>query len=127
MNAATAVSMLSAASGRSYELVGRLAGGEAGAHEVRGPSGTRLVVKWETDPSSVALRREAVVLSDRLRMEAGWPVPRQEVVLADECLFVLQEFMPGLPVHRISHSLVDQVLDLHARRIGLARPGDPSH
>jgi hypothetical protein len=127
LNAATAVSILSAASGRSYELVGRLAGGETGAYELRGPSETRLVVKWDTDPSSAALRREAVVLSDRLRMEAGWPVPGQEVVLADECLFVLQEFMPGSPVRQISHNLVDQVVDLHARRVGLARPDDPSH
>lgn len=119
--------MLSAASGRPYELVGRLAGGETGAHEVRGPSSTRLVVKWDSDPTSAALRGEAVVLSERLRVEAGWPVPRQEVVLAEECVFVLQEFMPGAPLGRLSHGFVDQILDLHASRVGLARPGDPSH
>lgn len=127
VTAASAVAMLSAATGRSYELVGRMTGGETGAHEVRAPSGRRLVVKWDTDPTSVALRREAVVLSDRLRIEAGWPVPGQAVVLADEWLFVLQEFMPGTPVERICHGLVDEILELHARRLGLARPDNPSH
>jgi hypothetical protein len=34
-----------------------------------------MVLKWETDPDSQTLRREGVELTERLRIEAGWPVP----------------------------------------------------
>jgi thiamine kinase-like enzyme len=127
MGAAGAVALLSATTGETYELVGRLSGGETGAHEVRGPSEARLVVKWETEPSSILLRSQAVGLSERLRTEAGWPTPGQRTVGAEGCLFVLQEFMPGSPVEVLSHGVVDRLLELHARRLGLARSNDPSH
>jgi hypothetical protein len=35
--------------------------------------------------------------------------------------------MPGLPCEHLDHRLVDQLLDLHERRLGLARPEDPVH
>ena len=54
-------------------------------------------MKWEFDPSSQVARREAVGLTERLRTEARWPVPRQRVVESDACLFVIQELLPGRP------------------------------
>jgi SAM-dependent methyltransferase len=77
MGATEAVALLAEGTGEPYALAGRLIGGETGAHRVIGPGGRPVVVKWDLDPTSQALRTEAVALTDRLRTEAGWPVPRQ--------------------------------------------------
>jgi hypothetical protein len=115
-----AVSLLRETGGDLYELVGRLSGGETGAHEVRRASdGERLVLKWETDPESQTLRRDGVELTERLRIEAGWPVPRQRTVETPGCLLVLQSFMPGDPIQNLTSGLVDELLLLHGRRLGL--------
>ena len=121
-----ALEVLSSATGESYRWVGRLAGGETGAHEVLGPNGRRLVVKWDTSPSSQAARRVGVGLTDRLRQEAGWPVPRQRTVDAHGYLFVLQALVAGSPVSRLTHVLVNELLVLHRQRLGLARADDSS-
>ena len=60
-------------------------------------------------------RLRAVGLTDRLREQAGWPVPRQYTVEADGCLFVIQDLVPGAPVGMLTHALVDRLLELHAR------------
>jgi hypothetical protein len=126
LGAMDAVALLSDVTGGPYQLVGRLAGGETGAHECIAPDGRRVVVKWELLPSSQAQRLRAVGLADRLREEAGWPVPRQTTVETDACLFVIQDLRPGAPIARLTHSLVDRLLELHAGRIGLERPDDES-
>jgi len=84
-------------------------------------------VKWDARPDSRRLRGEAVVLSKRLRTEAAWPVPSQSALDTGEVRFVIQELMPGSPCEYLDHRLADQLLDLHQRRLGLARPGDPVH
>ena len=106
--------------------MGRLAGGETGAHEFTVGDGRRVVVKWDLDPSSQDARRRAVGLADRLRELAAWPVPRQRTIEADGYLFVIQELVAGAPVTVLTHSLVDALLELHARRVGLERPDDDS-
>ena len=116
--AAVAVRRLSAVTGTDHRLVGRLAGGETGAHEVLGPDGTRLVVKWEADPGSREARREGVVLTARLQ-DAGWPVPDQWVVEDGDTTFVLQRMVAGEPVDRLSHTLLDELLALDPLRRGL--------
>lgn len=118
--------MLSEITCRRFELVGRLAGGETGAHEVRGPDDERLVLKWELDPSSQTSRRVAVGLTDRLHDEARWPVPRQELFDVGSVLLITQELLPGEPVERLTHDLLDQLLELHHARLSLARPEDDS-
>ncbi len=127
LTAGEAGRLLSDATGLSYQPVGRLRGGESGAHEFRGPDGRRVVVKWDTNPGSRRFRGEAVILSERLRTEATWPVPAESLVDVEEVRFVIQEFMHGSPPECLDHHLVDQLLDLHGRRLGLARPGDPVH
>lgn len=122
-----AARLLSDVTGAPYELVGLMHGGESGAHEFLGPEGRPVVVKWDANPGSRRLRGEAVVLSERLRTEAAWPVPVQSVLDVNDVRFVIQEFMPGLPCEHLDHRLVDQLLDLHERRLGLARPQDPVH
>jgi len=126
MTAEEAVRLLSSGTGVKYRLVRRLAGGETGAHEVRSADGRRLVMKWDLGESSKVARRRAVGLTDRLRDEAGWPVPRQTAVEVGACLFVLQQFMTGLPVEVLTEPLVDQLLELHQARLGLERLGDGS-
>ena len=119
--------LLSDATGRPYQLLGRLPGGESGAHKFLSPDGSPVVVKWDSRPTSRRLRGEAVVLSERLRTEAGWPVPAQIVIDVDDVRFVIQEFMHGVPPHCLDDRLLDELLDIHGRRIGMARDGDPIH
>jgi hypothetical protein len=85
---------------------------------VSGPDGPQ-VLKWEFDPVSKQARRRGAALTERLRTEAAWPVPRQELHDTDDCLIILQEFLPGGPVTLVDHGLVDQVLELHERRLAV--------
>jgi hypothetical protein len=124
LDAASVALVLSEATGRTFRHAGRLSGGEVGAHRFIGPDGRPLVVKWETADDGRAYRGEAVALSERLR-QAGWPVPAESVIDAGRARFVIQEFMPGTPPTEFDHRLVDQLLDLHTRRLGLAQPRDP--
>ncbi len=121
---AEAIAKLSDALGQTYRLVGRLPGGETGAYEIAGPAGERLVAKWEADAATQVLRREGALLSERLRQHAGWPVPRQRVHLGKGLLFVLQDFMPGEPVDYLTGHLLEELLELHRRRLRLAEPQD---
>jgi thiamine kinase-like enzyme len=119
-----AVALLQETTGAGYELVGRLSGGETGAHEVRGEAeAERMILKWETDPDSQEMRREGVRLTERLRTEAAWPVPWQRTVEAPGCLLVLQSFMPGTPIRTLTPELVDELLQLHGRRLHLGEEG----
>jgi thiamine kinase-like enzyme len=49
------------------------------------------------------------------------------VVDTEVARFVIQEFMVGTPPENFNHQVVDQLLDLHSRSLGLARPDDPTH
>ncbi len=113
--------------GHDLTLVGRLTGGETGAFEVRGRGGERLVLKWSTEPEVLVDRAEAVALTERLRTDAGWPVPRQEVVELPGLQVTLQELLPGEMVTVLTRPLADQLLVLHERRKGLAWPEDRRH
>jgi hypothetical protein len=124
LSAERAIALLRETTGEPYEMVGLLSGGETGAHEVRGGlDAERIVLKWETDPDSQMLRRQGVVLTERLRTEAGWPVPQQRSVEAPGCLLVLQSFMPGEPVSNLTPAVADELLRLHGRRLDLGEDG----
>jgi len=111
--------------GKPFRHVCQLSGGETGAHQFLGPDGHPIVVKWDTTVDGRAFRSEAVVLSERLRCEAGWPVPAESVIDAEGISFIIQAFMLGTPPTAIDHGLIDRLLDLHSRRLGLADPHDP--
>ena len=119
-----AIELLNRVSGSSYILLRRLQGGETGAFEIVNTYGVHLVTKWNLDPLDWQPRTTSVILSERLRSEAGWPVPRQFVIDAPGCQFTLQSFAKGIPIQQLTHSLVDTLLGLHVRRLGLARPDD---
>ncbi len=127
IGAERAATLLTNATGESYRAVGRMRGGETGAHRFIGPAGRPLVIKWDSRPETRPLRGEAVVLSERLRERAGWPVPTTWAIDTREARFVIQEFMPGTPPEHLDHRLVEHLLELHVRRLGLALPDDPSH
>jgi thiamine kinase-like enzyme len=123
-NVERAIALLQEITGDSYELVGLLRCGETGAHELRRRhDGERIVLKWETDPDSQMLRREGVQLSERLRTDAGWPVPEQRTLEAPGCLLVLQSFMAGKPIRALTPVLADELLRLHGRRLELGEDG----
>jgi hypothetical protein len=123
-DAEAAASILSEVTGKRFRHMRQLSGGETGAHQFLGPDGRPVVVKWDATPAGRAFRGEAVVLSERLRYEAGWPVPTESVVDAEGISFIIQEFMLGTPPTILDHGLVDRLLDLHAGRLGLADPHD---
>jgi hypothetical protein len=126
VDAEVAASILSEVTGKPFRHLRQLSGGETGAHQFLGPDGHLIVVKWDTTADGRAFRSEAVVLSERLRCEAGWPVPAESVIDAEGISFIIQAFMVGTPPTAIDHGLIDRVLDLHARRLGLAEPHDPT-
>jgi hypothetical protein len=126
LDAQEAAAILTEATGSPFKLMGQLSGGETGAHQFIGPNGQPIVVKWDDTSDGRAFRGEAVVLSERLRCDAEWPVPAESVIDVGEIRFVIQEFMPGTPPTTIGHGLVDRLMDLHLRRLGLAQPADPS-
>jgi hypothetical protein len=119
-----AVEVLSDVAGKRYRIVQPLAGGETGATEIEDPHGRRYVFKWEVDPDNRMRRLEGARLADRLRAEAGWPAPEQQLLETDACLLILQEFMPGSTVDWLSGELVASLFDLHEQRLGLAVPSD---
>lgn len=120
IDALGAVVLLSECVGTAHEVVGPLAGGETGATEIRRADGERYVLKWSQDPNDQRSRREGARLAERLRVEAGWPSPVQELFDLDDALLIVQQFMPGTDVELISHALVDQVVELHRSRTALA-------
>jgi thiamine kinase-like enzyme len=121
------VSLLSDALDHQFTLIGSLTGGETGATAVQGVDGHRYVLKWELDPENQHRRREGVELAERLRAEALWPCPEQQLVEVDECLLVLQAFMAGENVNRLSQELVDTLFEMHERRQSLATDDDQNH
>jgi len=120
MSATEAAATYSQVAGIEFEVVGRLAGGETGATQIISNTGDRRVLKWESDPSNIASRIEGAALAERLRVEAGWPVPEQHVVHADRWLLVAQQLMAGDPVTELTDGIVTDVLAIHESRLGLA-------
>lgn len=110
---------VSEATGREIAFVRHLVGGETGASEYVDDRGQSLVIKTVTDPDSAHRRREAVVVSERLRLEADWPVPFREAVEGDGCVFVLQHFVPGDAIEHLTGSHVERLLRAHDARQGL--------
>ena len=105
-------------------LIGRLAGGETGAFEVRDEQGRRLVLKGDDRPGSFAARRDAVYLTTLLA-GAGWPVPRQWIATTDDLKVVVQELLPGEPVDFVTHPVLDQLLSWHSARRDIAPASEP--
>ncbi len=126
LSSAEATKRYSTATSRTFELVGSLVGGETGATAIQELGRDRRVLKWESDPDNISRRLVAVALTERLRTEATWPVPRQHAIQDDGFLFVSQEFMRGETLTRLSDHVVDELLALHGRRLGLADADEPN-
>lgn len=116
---------VSVATERRFRFVRSLVGGETGAWLFVDDDRAEWVIKAVDEQRAVSLRSEAVVLGERLRIEAGWPMPERSAVFDGEWLFVLQPFVPGRAVKVLTNGMVDVLLGAHGRRLGLARAGDP--
>ena len=118
-----AAELISFATGTSFRFERTLVGGETGANLFSDGGGVRWVVKWVDHPGSIQRRRAAVEVSERLRVEAAWPTPHRFCVTGDGWLFVLQRFVPGDVHETVSAAVVDELLEAHNRRRGLAVAG----
>ena len=114
-----ATPLLEEATGCSFRPLGPLPGGETGGQFLADSSGQRHVLKCETDPGRADLRRTGAELAERLRVQAGWPVPAQQLFPVGEVLLILQAFLPGATVDHLTHRIVDDVEELHQRRLSL--------
>lgn len=102
--------------GLNLRPVGRFAGGEVGATDVRGDDGSRYVLKWwdaEAGPG-----RRAAALVERLR-QRGYPIPR--FVVADDfggVTVVLQEYVEGTVTDEVSDEAVGTLISLNNLQVG---------
>lgn len=119
-----AAELVSIATGTAMAFDRVLVGGETGAHLFTDEDGVGWVIKWVDDPASIDRRRDAVAVSERLRLEADWPTPYRRWATGEGWLFVLQRFVPGVALETVSAEVVDELLAAHERRCGLA--GEPS-
>jgi Phosphotransferase enzyme family len=113
-----------------FELTGPLGGGESGGLEVTEPDGGRSIVKWQLEASGREALRRAVPLAEQLRLTAGWPVGPQQLVETPTATIVLRRRLPGTDVTALTHGLVDELLELHQRRLGIIPTADttwPAH
>lgn len=109
--------------GLDLQPVGRLPGGEVGAHEARDAAGTRYVVKWWPGGGSYLRVRRAADLVERLRA-VGYPAPRYVLVeRTDELTLMVQEHLPGRPAPTVDEPLVDALAALVERQAGLGDGG----
>ena len=97
-----AVALLQDATGESYELVGLLSGGETGAHEVR-----RRPVESGSSSNGrrIPTRKRCAARAWNWRNACGprrAGPSRQRMVEAPGCLLVLQSFMDGHPICKLT-------------------------
>ena len=90
-------------------LIGPLAGGELGAHEVRRPNGRRGVLKVFSAEERAAVKTSLTLL-ERLRGR-GYPAP-PVVFTADlpDALVVVLDWSAGAVRERVDHALVNDIL-----------------
>jgi hypothetical protein len=96
----------------SWSLVGRLPGGYLqGAHDLRGPRGERVVLKWHPRDLSTAQLAAAARSVQELR-KRGWPTPVWLAygVLPDGAAYIVEEFVDGVVPTQINGDGLDQLL-----------------
>ena len=110
----------------SLNVDGRLPNGETGAIEARDDAGRRRVIKWSDDPAGFEVRTEAHGVAERLRDEAGWPLPDQQLLSLPDLQVIVMDRLPGTNPRRLELPLIDELAALDLRRRQLAPPAGPS-
>jgi hypothetical protein len=123
--AGTVLQVIAAATGLRFERIGLLTGGEGTGLVVAGEDGRRWIVKWQAGASDREALRRAVPLVAQLA-QAGWPVGEQRLIDTPGATIVLRQRLPGTDVTVLTDELLDAVLALHERRLGIAATADPS-
>jgi hypothetical protein len=103
---------------------GPCGGGEVGAAFVRWEDGRRSVLKWRPGVELEEFERGPLAVVEVLRTE-GYPAPRTELaVQVGTAVVTVQELMPGAIVERLTHGLLDQIIELNALQAGRLKGSD---
>ncbi|WP_432937524.1 phosphotransferase [Kribbella sp. CA-253562] len=103
---------------------GPCGGGEVGAAFVRWEDGHRSVLKWRPGVELGEFERGPLAVVEVLRTE-GYPAPRTELaVQVGTAVVTVQELMPGATVERLTHDLLDQIVELNALQAGRLKGSD---
>ncbi len=115
-----AAALLSGAGSEVFDFERSLDGGKTGANLFTTDDGERWVIKWVEDPPARARRRDGVAVSERLRIDAGWPTPARRCVEVGGWLFVIQRFVRGDTRECFTPAVAEALVAAHHRRLGLA-------
>ena len=128
LDASWAVAGLEAQVGVRLVAEGPCPGGQVGAAYVRWPDGHRSVLTWQPDRSLAEVQAGPLAVLESAR-RVGHPAPVIELAAqVGGAVVLVQELLPGRPVERMSHALLDQVLALVEQQAGAlaGRPEVPA-
>lgn len=114
MNISQLLQYINARHGTAFALDGKLPGGrQDGAYALAEPGGRRAVLKQQFAPRALPIIR-------RLRV-IGYPTPDvlYEGTASDGTTYLLQEFVPGVPMWTLTEAYLDQLLVLNDRQADL--------
>jgi hypothetical protein len=118
IDAETLVDAVNDTSGAGLRLIGSAGQGEVGAGFVEWPDGRQAVIT-RSGASLAALQRTEAVLARAA--EAALPVPRYELIVdLGQDRAIVQQRLPGAPAAVITAVLIEQMVDVVDRCIGLA-------
>lgn len=124
MTADVAIQRVNARHGTRFAVEGRCPGGEVGAYFLNDDEG-RFVCKWSENPASEQ-RLEALIRTLCRLHDEGYPLPRYGPVLAFEGgVLIVQEVVSGRYSDTVSDTLVERLIEIQKRQIGLGHTIDP--
>jgi aminoglycoside phosphotransferase (APT) family kinase protein len=114
MNLSQLILALNARHGTTFVLAGKLPGGQQdGAHVLADSAGRRVVLKQLFAPRALPIIR-------RLRA-IGYPTPDvlYQGTASDGTTYLIQEFVPGVPMQTLTDAYLDQLFVLNERQADL--------
>jgi hypothetical protein len=125
LDAEQLVRQVNASAQAGLEFRGRAAGGEVGAAYVRWPDGRDGVLTWSHVDVGVLRRTGAILATAR---ERGLPVPAYDLIAElPDGIGIVQERLPGSPPAVVDRRLLEEMIGLSERFVGLLadRPDVP--
>jgi aminoglycoside phosphotransferase (APT) family kinase protein len=125
LDAEQLVRQVNASAQAGLEFRGRAAGGEVGAAYVRWPDGRDGVLTWSHVDVGVLRRTGEILAAAR---ERGLPVPAYDLIAElPDGIGIVQERLPGSPPEVVDRPLLEEMIGLSERFVGLLadRPDVP--